>query len=149
MFLTSNRVVAGVSVLLILLGIFAFLSGNKPKNIVVLGGKEFIANIASTPEQRVQGLSGKKYLPPNSGLLFIFDYPDNYGIWMKDMNFSIDIIWISDTNKIVGLEKSISPNTFPKVFYPKEKSLYVFEIAEGQAELLNLKIGDEVKFLKK
>lgn len=37
--------------------------------------------------------------------------------------------------------------TYPKVFYPKDESMYVLETQLGQHEILNLKIGDITQFI--
>ena len=107
--------------------------------------------LAQTPEARAQGLSGHKPLADNEGMLFIFDKPGMYGFWMKDMLFAIDIIWLAPSevegiSKIVHMEKNISPNTYPKVFAPKEYTQYVLEVNAGIAEKNNWAVGDEVKF---
>ena len=64
------------------------------------GIQTFTANIAETYEARAQGLSGTKYLAPDSALLMIFPHDDNWGIWMKDMNYPI-----SDICTVSGLSK--------------------------------------------
>ena len=47
--------------------------------------------LAITPEARAQGLSGRPSLSENEGVLFVFDKPDKYSFWMKNMNFPLDI----------------------------------------------------------
>ncbi|OGE78685.1 hypothetical protein A3J19_00635 [Candidatus Daviesbacteria bacterium RIFCSPLOWO2_02_FULL_41_8] len=116
---------------------------------VILGEKAFLVEVADTDTLRTRGLSGHVPLSEEEGMLFIFDRPDNYGFWMKDMNFPIDIVWMDESLKIVHIEKNISPETYPKVLRPTEKSLFVLEISAGQSDLLNIKVGDEVKFLRK
>jgi uncharacterized membrane protein (UPF0127 family) len=37
---------------------------------------------------------------------------------MKDMRVPLDIIWLSDTGDIVHIERSVSPDSYPRVFYP-------------------------------
>lgn len=149
MFSIPKKVIVSLLIFAIIIGILAVFRGDFIPNTVTLGGKQFSVGVAKTPSEREQGLSGRKSLPQDSGLLFIFDKPDKYGFWMKDMNFPIDIIWISEENKIVNLEKSLTPGTYPKVYYPNTSAKYVLEISAGQAEILNLKIGDNVEFLKK
>src|SRR3989338_8221873 len=82
-------------------------------------------------------------------MLFIFDKPDNYGFWMKDMRFPIDIIWLDQNFKVVHVEKSVATSTYPKVFYPSGPATYVLEVNSGISDSINLQIGDEAKFLKK
>jgi len=149
MFSNYKKFLVGLFVFLSFSVIFVKFYENKSHYILFLANKEYKVDIARSPKELERGLSGRESLTQDSGLLFVFDKPDNYGFWMNDMNFPIDIIWISDENKIIHIEKSISPSTFPNVYYPNGKALYVLEVSAGESELLKLKIGDEVKFSKK
>lgn len=114
--------------------------------ILHLPNKDISLIIASTPAARTQGLSGKDTLPANTGMLFVFDKPDTYAFWMKDMKFSIDIIWLDSSYSIVHIESDVSPSTFPTTFTPPQKSLYVLEANAHFADENNLKIGDILQF---
>jgi uncharacterized membrane protein (UPF0127 family) len=116
---------------------------------IIVGGKTFIIDAVQSKYSMEKGLSGKDSLSDNEGMLFIFKKPDIYGIWMKDMKFPIDIIWIDSNMQIVSIEKSVSPDTYPQIFKPTTAALYVLEISAGQSNFLNLKIGDKVSILKK
>ena len=128
---------------------------------VQVGDIIFNVELALTPAQREQGLSGHKPLQDNEGMLFVFDEPGTYNFWMKDMLFPIDIIWIAPTPsqsppqaggegplQIIHIEHDLSPDTYPKAFGPKDPALYVFEINAGLSKKNNFKVGDQVKFLK-
>ena len=116
---------------------------------IVLGEKTFTMDVADTEVTQSQGLSGRSELLENGGMIFIFQNPDKYGFWMKDMLFPIDIIWIDQNFKIIHVEKSLLPSSYPKVFTPESLALYVLEIKAGEWEKLNLKIGDRVEFTQK
>lgn len=116
---------------------------------VVLGTETFKVEVSDTDRLREQGLSGHKPLMKNEGMLFIFEKEGNYGFWMKDMLFSIDIIWIDKNFVVNHIESGVSPETYPKVFYPQGEILYVLEVLGGQASSSKIKIGDSVKFIKK
>lgn len=100
--------------------------------------------IVNTDAARVQGLSGKVELAHNYGMLFVFETDGSYGFWMKDMQVSIDIIWIKDNGEIVGIERKVSPETFPSVFYPPEPVRYVLETAAGTAERRGFSVGKRI-----
>ncbi|HEY4508905.1 MAG TPA: DUF192 domain-containing protein [Candidatus Paceibacterota bacterium] len=134
---------------LIVLGSFVFFHQSNKIVGVEMGGKTFSIEVARTNSERAKGLSGHLPLLDDQGMLFVFPKPDKYGFWMKDMNFSIDIIWIDANFKIVHIENSLPPETYPKVFYPETPALYVLEVSNGEVEKLSLKVGDAVKFLKK
>lgn len=138
-----------IVIILVFIVIFdAIFHSRWSKAEVVLGGKVFIVDIANTPTLREQGLSGRKSLALDNGMFFIFDKSDKYGFWMNDMNFPIDIIWISSDMHIVHIEKSLATSTYPKIYYPETEAQFVLEISSGQSDVLKLKNGDEVNFMQ-
>lgn len=135
-------------ILAVLVAILLFFHESGEIKGVLIKEKVFFVEIAETERALEKGLSLHPSLKDDQGMLFIFPRKDDYGFWMKDMLFPLDIIWLDSNLKVVGLEKNISPETYPNVFYPKAKSLYVLEISAGQTDLLNLNIGDTVKFIR-
>ncbi len=123
------------------------LFSNLNKNIydqtasLSLPDKQITLIVVNNSESRVRGLSGAESLAEDSAMLFVFDEADRYGIWMKDMKFPLDIFWLDENKKIVYEEENVSPQSYPKVFTPTEKSLYVLEANAGFAEKNNLKVG--------
>lgn len=103
----------------------------KESETIKIGGVEFEAEILDEESERVRGLSGRTSLEKDKVMLFLFEEETYPGIWMKDMAFPIDIAWVDKTGSIVHIEKDVSPNTFPKVFFPPTKSLYVLETNAG------------------
>lgn len=128
--------------------ILVYLSTINYKSKVVLGGKTFNVDVSDTYFTLKQGLSERPSLGSNEGMIFVFEKPDTYGFWMKDMLFSIDIIWMDENFVITHIEKSIPPESYPTIFYPSSPSLYVLEVPAGQANLLGIKVGDKVNFSK-
>lgn len=99
--------------------------------------------IADSNEERTRGLSGRTSVPED-GLLFVFPEAGRPGFWMKDMQFAIDIIWLLDTGEIVGIEHSVSPDTYPQLFYPSVPVRYVLEVPAGTAVAKKWEIGSFV-----
>jgi hypothetical protein len=79
-------------------------------------------------------------------MLFVFDKEGYYGFWMKEMNFPIDIAWLDKDKKITLIEKNVLPETYPQIFNPKSKNLYVLETKAGFFEKFGIKIGDFAEF---
>ncbi len=115
---------------------------------VILGGKVFRVEVVDTEALLQKGLSGHAPLQNNEGMFFVFQTPDNYGFWMKDMTFPIDIIWMDQNFKITHIESRVSPDTYPKIFYPNANSLYVLEISAGEASSLGVGVGGMVTFVR-
>jgi uncharacterized membrane protein (UPF0127 family) len=121
-----------------------------PSKLVKIGGVNIPVELADTEEKRRQGLSGKTSLPENDGMLFIFDPKSNPNFWMKNMNFPIDIIWISD-KKVVRIDKNAEPepNTPDeklKLYYSPGEIDHVLEVNAGFSDKNGLMIGDNVEY---
>ena len=99
---------------------------------VTVNNQIIAVEIADTPAERKQGLSGRASLPTGTGLLFIFNEQDYHSFWMKEMNFPIDILWLDDDFKIVDAWINAEPSSYPKTFIPKNKTRYVLETNPGE-----------------
>lgn len=124
--------------------------------VLSLRDAEIVAEVADTEAERVRGLGGRKKLGANGGVLFVFPRADYHGIWMKDMMFPIDIIWLEDATpssspfergrgegglRVADIKEHVRPETFPEVFYPKVKARYVLEVHAGVAQENGLAVG--------
>jgi uncharacterized membrane protein (UPF0127 family) len=145
----SKKLIVFFTLFCIIIAFFYFVNPKKEIKAVRVGGKDFYVEVASTNLELTRGLSLHLPLTNDQGMLFIFKKDGFYGIWMKDMLFPIDILWIDSNLKVVDVKKDVLPETYPKVFYPKTKNLYVLEIPAGQVDVLKIEIGDVVKFIKK
>lgn len=115
---------------------------------VSIGKTNIPVSIADTEATRELGLSGTTSLTKGSGKLFIFENPGKYGFWMKDMNYSLDIVWIDATFHVVDITKNVTPESYPIVFYAKEPILFVLEVNSGDSSVLNIKPGAIVEITK-
>ncbi len=119
-----------------------------PRSVeIVLSGNHFSVEIAKSRKELIHGLSGKGSIGDKEGLLMIFEIEDRHGIWMKEMSFPIDIIWLDGDLKVVDIANNIYPETFPTIFYPRVPAFYVLEINAGLAGEYGISIGDRAKIL--
>ena len=107
-----------------------------------LAGQHFLLEEADTPQMRTQGLSGRARLPDKQGMVFIFSQPLRACFWMKDMQFSIDILWFDASQKLIHQQLDVRPDSYPTEYCPPRESKYVVELNAGEARSLNLKLGD-------
>ncbi len=87
------------------------------------------------------GLSGRESLDEDSGMLF--DY-EGGGVtqrcmWMKDMQFDLDIIWLDSDYRVTSIIPNLTPATYPQSYCANAQ--YVVEIAAGQAAARGVRIG--------
>lgn len=116
-----------------------------PLTPMTIGSTSLLVSVAQTPEERTRGLSGSPYLPVGIGKFFVFDGPGRWGIWMKDMLYSIDIIWLDAAGFIVHIEEQVSPDTYPRAFTPTSDSQYVLEVNAGFVSEFDLAVGDQAE----
>lgn len=115
------------------------------KRSIVVGETALIVDVVETPKDRERGLSGRRELLDNSGMLFIFEEKQINKFWMKDMKFSIDIIWFNEYGEIIYLAENVSPGTYPQLFGPDEHSQYVLEVRAGFVKEKGFKLGDTIE----
>ena len=132
---------------------------------ILINGRAVSVLLADTELKRIRGLSGKNSIGAD-GMLFVFPEEDFHGIWMKEMSFPLDIIWLNEREprtsadcaqndaekekclEVVHLKKNVLPETFPEVFYPKEKAKYVLEMNAGMAEKMGIRIREILMFAR-
>lgn len=138
---------------IVILGIGLLIKDNRPsvqkesgKSQVVINELTLNIDIADTPHKQEQGLSGKLDLKDDEGMLFVFNTTETKGFWMKDMLFPIDIIWMDEDLIVVYVDKNLSPDTYPTIFYPPSPVKYILEVNSGFSDRNNVKIGDELIF---
>lgn len=124
-------------------------AGSYPTAVVRLGGEEFSAYVADTPELREKGLSGLRGLSQGEAMLFPFEEPGYLAFWMKDMLFSIDILWLDESDRVVSFVSDVSPDTFPQTFSPEAPALSVVEFSAGTLARLGVKAGDRAEISAK
>jgi len=102
--------------------------------------------IADTTEKQWQGLSDRKFLDDNSGMLFVFPNLQTRTFVMRRMNFPLDIIWIKD-RIILKIDKNLPPEgeNYIKRYNSIYPVNYVLEVNGGFTDKHNIKTGDKVK----
>lgn len=110
--------------------------------VIELGGDNFSVEVADTNETRQCGLSYRESLREGAGMLFVFENSDFHGIWMREMLFPIDIIWLDENFSIVDLKIGASPDFYPEIFTPKSPARFVIEVHEGVISTGDISIGD-------
>lgn len=113
--------------------------------IYISSGKQCVnLETVNNDQSRQRGLSGRKSMPEDQGMLFVFEKPGRHCIWMKDMNFPLDIIWLDADKKVEHIEKNVAPDTYPKTFCPVNNAKYVVELNKGVADMAELKLGQQL-----
>ena len=99
--------------------------------------------VADTDPRRMRGLmfETESFLADEKGMLFVFDEPGNRSMWMKNMQFHLDIIWFNESGNVVSIKKNVPPCITPvEVMSCKsdgvnaDNAQYVLELTSGYVD---------------
>lgn len=124
--------------------IFPFIKSPTAK----INNHTFQLTVARSIEEKEIGLSKTTSLFQNQGMIFLFEKPDYYAFWMKNMKLPIDIIFINN-DRIVTIRTNLQPpkqEESPIIYTPLKPADKVLEIQAGLSEKYNFKNGDIVKY---
>ena len=79
----------------------------------------------------------RKHLASDSGMLFVYDYPQKAKFWMKNTLISLDIAFADKTGRVVTLVQHTKPLQHDLID-GGENIQYVLEINAGMAKKFNL-----------
>lgn len=113
-----------------------------------VGDKKISLILAKSDKDRMKGLSGRNNLPEDRGMLFLFEKKGEYGFWMRDMKFSIDIIYIDDNTVVYLIENAPAGGQAPNltVYTPDTPVNRVLELNAGSAKKYDIKKGTKIIF---
>lgn len=126
-------------------GSFSPFRLSKPAKAVIKD-HTFSLLVAKTEKEKEIGLSGKKSLAKDSGMIFPYETKTTPTFWMRNMEFPIDIVFIRD-GKIVTLYKDVKPATSNQnlqLYQPTQPIDNVIEINAGLSDQYGIKEGDTV-----
>lgn len=101
---------------------------------------------ASTTAATTKGLSGRPCMPYDQGMLFNFQQPGQYGFWMKDTHFPLDMVWLDQNKKVVYLKTNAEPSSFPQTYTNSQAAKYVLELNAGSVAKRYIEPGNILNF---
>jgi len=99
--------------------------------------------VAHTDEQKRIGLMNRDVVPENTGMLFLFDIEKERRFWMRNTRVPLDLLFVKNDGSIFHIHESAVPFSLERI--PSQgKAMAVLEVAGGEAERLEISIGDKV-----
>ena len=152
--ITIAAIIVGVAGIISLPSDIKLESVEFPKGTVKIDDVVLEVQIADTEPRRVRGLMFQNQLPLDEGMLFVFDDISKISIWMLNMQFPLDIIWIDDNDKVVFIEKNVPPckTTLETVTCPTYNggsldAKYVLEVTAGFVDEFKITTGSTLKII--
>jgi len=132
-------------ILVCLINTAALADMNNPGYRLKAAGQVFLLEIADSKEQKARGLMHRQSMPASHGLLMVFKQDVAVPIWMKNVLFPLDVIWISHDGIVVDLKTLPQCSEDPcPVFRPRQTARFVLEVGAG---LFPLNRGDKVEII--
>ena len=118
-----------------------------PKITLGIGGvHKVVAEVASIPSDRAQGLMYRKKLKDNEGMLFVYPQPHVTGMWMKNTLIPLSVAFIDDKGVIINVEE-MKPQTLD-AHMAKGPAKYSLEMNSGWFKKRKLGPGTKIKGLE-
>ncbi len=104
----------------------------------------FKIELATTAEERAQGLMFRRALAPDAGMLFDFGRSAPVQMWMENTLIPLDMLFIAADGRVVNIAQRAVP--MDRTPIPSKGPVKaVLELAGGTAARLGLKPGDVVQ----
>jgi len=116
----------------------------QPLEIATKSGVQvFSVEMATTEEEKTQGLMYRKELPDGKGMLFDFSPEQQISMWMKNTYISLDMIFIRADGRILRIAENTEPLS-TKIISSGGLAKGVLEVIAGTAQKYGIQPGDRV-----
>lgn len=109
------------------------------------GSHSYSVEVADTTAERAKGLMFRRSLPKMSGMIFLYDQPQELGMWMQNTYIPLDMVFINAGGKVHRVETNTEPFS-TEIISSGGSVTAVLELNAGEAERIGLKPGDSVIF---
>ena len=110
------------------------------KRNIIIGDKEYTVEIADTSEEQKKGLQNREYLPQDSGMLFVYDKPqDKVEFWMKNTTIALDQIGINEDGEVT---KVYTAKPKDETLVPFKDVMFLLEVNTNSG----IEVGDQFDF---
>ena len=107
-----------------------------------IGSETFTLEIADTEDEQEVGLMGRESMPPDHGMIFVFEDSRQRGFWMKNTLIPLDIIYVDASGRVVSV-KQMAPRDLTAVKSGRP-AMYAIELNQGAAARVGVQAGDLV-----
>ncbi len=159
---TRNQVIIPIFIAAVIVGVVGLMtlpseskleSVEFPWGTIMVDEVPLQVMIADSEPRRIRGLMFQDQLPYDQGMIFVFEKPGLYSLWMLNMQFSLDMIWFDQDGKIVHIEKDVPPCktafeiTTCQSVVPDGEAVYVLEVTSGFIDQNNITKDSVLKII--
>jgi uncharacterized membrane protein (UPF0127 family) len=148
----KKRILLMILLAVLLMSVSMFLTQREESSVISVkfpSGVEVEAEVANTPEKLLFGLAFRDGLPPNGGMIYIFEENGLHRVRTKEYRFPIDILWVDESHHVVYMLEHAEPclkDPCPFFGPPPEAARYVIQTESGFLKRAGVAKGDELKY---
>ncbi|NIM26094.1 MAG: DUF192 domain-containing protein [Nitrososphaeria archaeon] len=151
--------IAAAAVIVGIIGIYSIPSDSKlesvefPRGTIKVDETVLEVQIADDESKRIRGLMFQDPLPYDQGMIFVFDEPGVYSLWMLNMQFSLDMIWFDEQGNVVYIEENIPPCETPteimacQSIVPSGEAKYILEVTAGFVDQFGITLDSKMEII--
>ena len=114
---------------------------------ILIKSLSYKLEIARSNAQRRTGLMYRTALGPKQGMIFVYPRLGLHRIWMKNTLIPLTVVWIDDSEQIIGIKQLQPCRSDPCASYGVSKpSRYIIELS---AEEHDISVGDKLTEIKR
>lgn len=124
-----------------------------PKGTVRVDNSVITVEVADSPAERQRWLTFRQdMLPQDTALLIKYDEADLHEIWMLNIQFNLDLLWLDSDGNVVYMKQDVPPcgnvvETVSCTYKPTSKALYVMAADAGFIKSHNFVQGSKMTII--
>ncbi len=129
-------------------------SFSQPQNLPSVSarfkGYDFKIMLAKKRDEKAKGLMFYNEIASNTGMLFIYKYPQKMSFWMMNTKIPLDLVFFSENMEVTEYIKNMIPGYGKKIdllphYTSKGEAKYALELKAGMIDELSIKVGDKLE----
>jgi uncharacterized membrane protein (UPF0127 family) len=160
---TRAQVLIPIAIAAVIIGVVGMMSIPKdvkldqaefPRGIVKIDEITLQVQIADTKPLQTRGLMFQEKLPYDQGMLFIFEDTGVRSMWMLNMQFALDVLWLDAQGNVIHIEKDAQPcksalETMACTFTngDAKPAKYVLEVTSGFVDKFNITKNSKIEII--
>lgn len=112
---------------------------------VVFGADTVVAEVASTPDERAQGLMYRQEVPDGTGMLFVFEDTSIRSFWMQNTYVALDIAFLNAAFVVVDIQQMEPQTTDPHE--STAAAMFALEVRKGWFAEQGIRVGAQARIV--
>jgi uncharacterized protein len=124
-----------------------------PKGTLRIDNNTIQVEIAESPAARQRWLTFREHsLPLDSAILLVYSKPDLYPLWLLNIQFNVDLMWVDEKGNIVYIVKDVPPcksslDAVQCTYKNTKPAKYILAATAGFIDYYNITNQSQVKLI--